>query len=454
MRSWLAAAVLGALLIAAPGPAAGNGRFPASRSISVRPGADADLYLGLTFGLLISRDDGWHWHWLCEESIGYGGTFDPKYAIAPDGTIYATTYEGLRVSRDGGCTFTTATAPPEGPGDLVGLWVDAIDIAPDGTVWFGTAESGLPNAVYRSTDQGRTAQKMGLDTKTAWWKSLRIAPSDPRRIYVTGYQVAPTIEVFVHRSDDGGTSWRPMPVGELALGNNPLVLIEAVDPDDPDLVYLRSVGAVETVGDRLYRSADGGAQWQPVLDVPGGIDALVVRAGGAVLAGAVPGEREAPGCLYRSTDRGRTFGPCEAAPQVACLAERGDGTLFSCGRNWEPDYATLARSRDGRAWSKVLRFHEMAGPLACPAGTVQHDTCEAQIWPGLREQFMVSGPVDGGGGDGDGDGGDGPGDGGPGTGGGCCDASQGAAAGAVGLAILVGSALLWRRRRRRRACCS
>ena len=56
----------------------------------------------MTFGLLVSHDDGAGFYWVCEQNIGYEGTFDPKYRIGANGDIYATTFEGLRVSRDGG----------------------------------------------------------------------------------------------------------------------------------------------------------------------------------------------------------------------------------------------------------------------------------------------------------------------------------------------------------------
>ena len=91
-----------------------NGRPPRTVGVHFKPNAPDSMYVATTFGLLVSHDAGCTMHWLCESNIGFGGTFDPKYAIAGDGAIFATTYDGLRVSRDGGCSFTTATAelPP------------------------------------------------------------------------------------------------------------------------------------------------------------------------------------------------------------------------------------------------------------------------------------------------------------------------------------------------------
>ena len=103
-----AIAVAGAL-VGGAGSAHANGRFPSSQSVHFRPADADDIYLATTFGLLVSHDDGAHFHWICEKGVGYEGSFDPHYRVGIDGTIYASTYNGLRVSRDGGCTFELAT---------------------------------------------------------------------------------------------------------------------------------------------------------------------------------------------------------------------------------------------------------------------------------------------------------------------------------------------------------
>ena len=101
--------------------AAANGRNPHAVGIYFRPGDPDAMYVATTFGFLASHDGGCTFDWMCEQSIGYGGTWDPHYAVSMDGTIFATTFEGLRISRDGGCTFTTA-APTNS------LWIDALTI--------------------------------------------------------------------------------------------------------------------------------------------------------------------------------------------------------------------------------------------------------------------------------------------------------------------------------------
>ena len=438
MRPLVAAVVLTPLVALA------GGRAPLTSGIQFRPGDHRALYVATTFGLLISRDDGCSFRWVCEQNLGYGGAFDPKVRIARDGTIFATTSTGLRVSRDGGCSFATATAeaPPGSPGRIAGAWIDAIDIAPTGDVWVATANSGRPNDVYRSTDNGATFAPSGLASPAIWWKSLAVAPSRAARIYATGYQVAgarpgggqtpPATHLAI--SDDTGAHWRDAPLTGVQFGAMPLVRVLAVDPANPDAVLLAS-SLASASGDRLYRSGDGGMTWTDVLDTASPIlDLAFEQDGSAVIA-----TRDA--ASFRSTDRGASFQPLAGAPPLACVGQRGDGAVFGCAASGGPDHQAIARAGDGATWRTVFRFAELAGPLDCPAGTAQHDTC-AGLWPAIQHQLGATGPTCAAG---------------PAPdrpppskkSGGCCDAGgRSGGLGAIALAALCGGATLRRRRRR------
>ncbi len=424
-----------AAIAVAAGSAHGNGRFPTSVSVQFRPNNVVDIYLGVTFGLLISHDDGASFYWVCEQNVGYEGTFDPKYRVGTNGSIYATTFEGLRVSRDGGCSFTTATAEqaPQSAGYLAGIWVDAIDVGTDGAVWVATAEAGRPNDIYRSTDDATTFAPLGLASSQIWWKSVVVAPSDARRAYVTGYQVTQTgpdggsipPTVHLYRTDDSGANWTMLGLGPFTLGTSPLLLAEEVASDDPQLVFVRSVRAVPPAGDKLYRSTDGGSTFAEVLTTTDTIRNVVMRADGSVLVATQMGG------MHRSTDRGQSFEKVSDLPQASCLGDRGDALLV-CGANWEPDFFAIGRSTDGQSWTKIFRYVEMDGPLSCPAGTMQRDLCEAKLWPAIREQFGVPEELT-------------P-DAAPPDPGGCCDAQTSPTTPALG-GILVLIGLLVRRRR-------
>src|SRR5688572_24091971 len=99
---WSRRAVLAALLLAlSPAPAAGHGEgLPYSTGIALRPGDDQTILLAVTFGALLSVDDGATFHYVCEEAMGYGGLYDPEFEIGADGAIYVTSFDGLRRSTD------------------------------------------------------------------------------------------------------------------------------------------------------------------------------------------------------------------------------------------------------------------------------------------------------------------------------------------------------------------
>lgn len=396
MRSLAAVAVAAVALC--PSPALANGRPPATNGVHFQPGDRHALYVATTFGLLISRDDGCSFRWVCEQNIGYGGTFDPKYRIAEDGTIFATTYSGLRVSRDGGCSFATATSelPAGDPGRIADQWVDAIDIAPTGDVWVATANSGAPNDIYRSTDNGRTFAPSGLASPEIWWKSVAVAPSRPQRIYATGYQVAGTLPdggraqptTHLRISDDSGAHWAESPLTGVAFGAMPLVYVLGVDPANPDALLMSSSLAAGA-GDRLYRSTDGGLTFTEVLETASPIIDLAIEQTGNVVVATFAASASA--VVFQSADRGASFAPMTSAPQLSCIGQRSDGAVFGCGANWEPDFKAVARAGDGASWNKVFRFVELAGPLDCPAGTGEHEMC-AGLWPALQQQFAATGP--------------------------------------------------------------
>ena len=100
MRKALAALVVAALAHVA----SANGRDPYSSTVHFQRGSEQNIAAGMTFGLVLSHDGGATWQWMCEKAIGYGGQYDPDYEYTSTGAIFATTFDGLKVMRDG-CTF-------------------------------------------------------------------------------------------------------------------------------------------------------------------------------------------------------------------------------------------------------------------------------------------------------------------------------------------------------------
>lgn len=430
-----------------PSLAHANGRPPITNGVRFQPGNDEAIYVATTFGLLVSSDS-CHFYWVCETNIGYGGEFDPVYGVSSSGALMATTFNGLRVSRDGGCSFTTATAqlPTSDPGNISMHYLSALEIGPTGEVWVGSSDTPADNDVFISTDDAVTFGARGALPPAMWIESIKIAPSDPLRVYVTGFQISsvgadggnlpPSAHLF--RSDDGGATWTELALANIAFNNQPLIFVLAIDPTNEDIVYMSSQLA-SPPGDVLYRSADGATTFATAVTTTDAIRGVVVHDAQTVLVATQVGGS------FRSTDAGVTFAPLANAPQLECLGQRGDGVLFGCGANYAPDQMALAMSTDGNTWQRVLEFEYMSGPLSCPTSTVQYATCANQMWGGIVSQFGVmpatcsSGPAGG-----DGVPSDAP------TSskksGGCCDAGD-----PVGVAWALAIALTTRRRRRRAA---
>jgi uncharacterized protein (TIGR03382 family) len=425
-----------------------NGRAPQTVGVYPQPGEPQTIYIATTFGLLKSTDEGCTFRWMCEQSIGYGGTWDPTYMIGSDGTIFATTFEGLRISRDGGCTFETATAnlPANDPNRIADIWIDALDIGPTGAIWVGTAETGHTNDVFVSMDNGMSFSSRGMLSPEIWWKSVKVAPSNPAVVYISGYQVAGTPTAYIYRTSNTGMQWTPSPLADVQFAATPVLRIKAVDPTNPDLVYMVSEGANPPSGDRMYRSSDGGATWTEVLVTTSTIHDVVIRdAQNIIVATQIKASSSIMGGpAYQSQNGGTSFSPIPDAPQLACVAKRADdGALFGCGANWDPDFKAVARSVDGGAtWDKVWRFVEIAGAVQCDGGTIQRDTCDLALWDcptcqtDLKRQFGAKGPACGAGAS------DPPMD--PAPKKGCCDAGGGATTNLVWLIVLG----WWLRRRR------
>lgn len=419
-----------AAAVALPAEALANGRPPASTNVKFPAGEPGTIYAPVTFGFLKSVDDGQSFRWVCEAAVGYSGTFDPDYAASDEGDLYATTFDGLRVSRDGGCTF----APVSGELADPTRFASDVEIGPDGRVWAATSVGQGPNDVYVAAD-GETFASVGLFEEKAWWLSVRTTPDDPMRVYVSGFLPGPTAEesaAMLRRSLDGGVTWEELAVTDFAFRERRDLYLLGVSSTNADVLFARVVGANEPAGDAVYRSGDGGVSWTRVLDFSDLVTSFLIRADGeTVIAATINGcpDDEAPelkGCVKISRDGGLTFQSATQQPRLACLGERGDGTLFGCGDNWEPDNFALGSSDDGETWTKVYRFSETVGPLECPAGTAQAE-CAAVDWPALCETLGICDPPDAGGsglpddGDDTADAGDDDGDG----GGGCCKVAGG-----------------------------
>jgi photosystem II stability/assembly factor-like uncharacterized protein len=128
--------------------------------------------------------------------------------------------------------------------------------------YIGAVDGG----VWKTTDAGRTWQPIFDAEPTQSIGAIAVAPSDPNVVYVAsgeGLQ-RPDLSVGngIYRSADGGHSWSR---GGLADGQQIPDL--AVDPRDPNRVFAAVLGHPygPSAERGIYRSTDGGLSWQRVL---------------------------------------------------------------------------------------------------------------------------------------------------------------------------------------------
>jgi hypothetical protein len=276
-----------------------------------------------------------------------------------------------------GCTWTPA-------GGTAGTDVASTTArGGDGTLWLGSGI--MPAAILRSTDDGATWQPSGaLGASIDWIESIAVAPSNPMRIYATGSAFVGARQLRMWRSDDGGTSWMPLATTALLPTESSELQVVAIDPDDADRAFVRVTNAAAVLEEAVFRTDDAGAGWSEVLRVPDNITGVVARASGPAVATT---RRNG---IYGSLDG---MGPLTLLPgrtlTATCLTELSDGQLWVCADNFGVDRMGLGTSSDAEAWTTVMTMLDLAGPIDCPAGTVQRDDCNRGAWCFYKDLYRI-----------------------------------------------------------------
>jgi hypothetical protein len=422
------------------GLALANGRPPGTSTINFRQGNDDEIAAGMTFGLLISHDGGANWDYMCEDAVGYGGMYDPDYAYNSTGSLAATTFDGAKIDRDM-CTFGLTTLAPAAP-DI--KFFSSITLGPDHALYAAASNMGGDSKVYKSTDDG---QNFPISAQPAndgdWWQSIEVAPSNAQRVYLAGYrfQGSNPKTFLLFRSDNGGQSYSPLPITDFTLMPNSTLEIAGISKTNADLVFAVVRLEDNTIGDGLYVSTNAGATWKHILSLAGQISFLVRANGDIVAATQNLGTQ-------KSSNNGTSWSPVAGAPHINCLSENGRGELWACTQNFgnmstPSDGFGIMKTTDLATWTGVLKFQDIRAPVACPAGTPQHDKCDQQLWCGLCLQLGCDPkrPCPGFGADGAGDGVNVT------KPGGCCDSGAGGLGAGALFGLMIGFVVLRPRRR-------
>ncbi|HEY8687074.1 MAG TPA: glycosyl hydrolase [Chloroflexota bacterium] len=214
--------------------------------------------------------------------------------------------------------------------------VGAIAVAPSdpNVIYVGTGESTIRgnvshgDGVYKSTDAGQTWQNVGL-VNTRHISKIRIHPTNADLLYVAalGHAWGPNSERGVYRSSDGGRNWESILFDSDRVGAIDL----SMDPTNPRILYAalweaqRSPFALTSggPGSGLYKSSDGGVNWNKVSSHPGfpaGVKGKIGVAVSPARHNRVWALVEAhDGALLRSDDGGGTW---ERVSEVGDLRQR------------------------------------------------------------------------------------------------------------------------------------
>ena len=178
--------------------------------------------------------------------------------------------DGVYRSLDGGATWKNMGLPDsEHIGKIV---VDPKDsnvvfVAAQGPLWSAGGERGL----FKTVDGGESWEKvLGGDGEYTGVNEFVMDPRDPQVLYAATHQRFRTVaalidggpETAIHKSTDGGVTWRKLGKGlpEEDMGRIGL----AISPQNPDVVYATIELAWRKGG--FYRSADGGETWEKMND--------------------------------------------------------------------------------------------------------------------------------------------------------------------------------------------
>ncbi len=349
-------------LCGTPRLAAANGAFPTVSQLVPDP-SDADhLVLRTTFGLLVTRDRGASWDWLCEEGMGYKDV-QPPMAVLPGGVILLATPDGIMRSDAAGCDFERASGI-----DAMVLDLARVPTDPNGAV--AVSLSGTDAQLWRTDDGGMTFTPLGDGISGFIPSTVDVAPTDADVIYVSG--LAGTQGSLV-RTRDGAKTFDTLPVPNTSTSRRPF--IAAIDPNDAGTVYVRLDGEPSS----LEVTHDGGDTFA---------SPLMTRVPALGLALSPDGKTVIASNSYDGTFRADSTSldfEKVACGGPSCLSFSASG-LFGCG-DQGVDGFIVGRSDDlGASFRGVVDLTCVRGPAACGAATTIGSACPG-AWPATRDQI-------------------------------------------------------------------
>jgi hypothetical protein len=356
-------------LAAVSGAAAANGRYPIANQLVVGPADPTRLVLRTTFGLVLSRDQGKSFQWVCEKAAGFVNGEDPPVEVTSDSSILVASSQALNISHDGGCAWQNALADVS----VVDADVDPSD--PKRTVVIASlfANGKTSSGLEESLDDGVTWQTLGnsFDGLPA---TVAIAPSQPARIYASGTATT-DLTPLISTSEDSGAHWQSYP---LSVEQITVPFLAAVDPTRPEVVYVRAPTALGN--DVLVVSRDFGQNFSTIFKAKGGLYGFALSPDGSEVAVGGPNDP-----LSVASSKDYVFKPVNALLPL-CLKWSSAG-LYACADEAKSEFS-LGLSLDNGATFKSLFRKPALTLLACPSNTGTGQYCP-QAWVGQQATLGI-----------------------------------------------------------------
>jgi photosystem II stability/assembly factor-like uncharacterized protein len=233
--------------------------------------------------------------------------------------------------------------------------VGALAVAPSNpdVIYVGSGEGlrrpdlSVGDGIYKSSDAGQTWQHLGL-RYAQQIGAILIDPHDPNRVYVAavGHPYGPNAERGVFRSTDGGANWQKVLYKDDNVGGIDL----AFDPTNSQTIYAvmwasrrppwTTGGSYGAPGSGLFKSTDGGSTWNELSKgLPSGAD--LGRIGLATSASDSKRmyalvQSQKAGGVYRSDDAGDSWQRVNSEERIF-----GRGDDFACIRVSPKDRDTI-----------------------------------------------------------------------------------------------------------------
>ena len=190
---------------------------------------------------------------------------------------FGATGGGLWKTTDGGTTWKPVT-----DGQINSASVGAVAVCnsnPD-VVYIGTGETQIRgniqpgDGLYKSTDAGKTWTHIGL-REAHNFSRVRVHPTDCNTVYAGafGHYGVPNPERGVYRSTDGGQNWEKV----LFRSDSTGAVDISIDPNNPNTIYAalwqawRKPWGMSSGGPEsgFFKSTDGGDTWTELTRNPG-----------------------------------------------------------------------------------------------------------------------------------------------------------------------------------------